>query len=130
MALLLFLFMVMAFAEILKNKWSRQRLDVIKLKQNMNSQCDTGKLTVHNRKYFSYGGLLHLFCIYYIDNGIFNFENRDQMVKSLDLTYYHFTKYGLEMHRRGSKVSKTPRYFGCNVVAADTREKNQALTIK
>ena len=44
------------------------------------------------------GTLFALFCVLYVDDGEFTFEDRDQLTRGLNLIYQHFTKFGLEMH--------------------------------
>ena len=52
--------------------------------------------------------LLTLFCVLYVDNGAFPFEERLQLKLGLSLIHNHFVKFGLEMHiGRGKKASKT-----------------------
>ena len=50
MAPVLFLFMVMAFAETLEKEWTKSGLSMITLQQRSHSQQDTGKLTGHKVK--------------------------------------------------------------------------------
>ena len=58
------------------------------------------------------GNLLTLFCVLYVDDGAFPFEDRLQLELVLSLIYNHFVKFGLEMHiGRGSKASKTECIF-------------------
>ena len=50
MAPVLFLFMVMAFAETLEKEWKRAGLNMITLQQRYHSPQDIGKLTGHKVK--------------------------------------------------------------------------------
>ena len=50
MAPLLFLFMVMAFAETLEKEWTKSGLSMITLQQRSHLPQDTGKLTGHKVK--------------------------------------------------------------------------------
>ena len=63
-------------------------------------------------KTFSQGNLLTLFCVLYVDDGAFPFENRLQLELGLSLIHNHFIKFGIEMHiGRGNKASKTECIF-------------------
>ena len=112
MAPVLFLFMVMAFAEILETEWIKADLKMINLRQHTHSPRDVCKLTGHKKKNFEQGTLLALFCVLYVDDGAFTFEDRDQLTRGLNLIYQHFTRFGLEMHiGKGKKSSKTECVF-------------------
>ena len=53
-----------------------------------------------------------LFCVLYVDDGAFPFENLLQLELGLSLIHNHFIKFGLEMHiGRGNKASKTECIF-------------------
>ena len=112
MAPVLFLFMVMDFSETLEKEWTKAGLSMIKLQQRSHSPQDTGKLIGHKVKTFSQGNLLTLFCVLYVDDGAFPFENRLQIELGLSLIHNHFIKFGIEMHiGRGKKASKTVCIF-------------------
>ena len=85
MAPILFLFMVVAFAKTLGIEWIKADLKMINLRQHMHSPCDVGKLTEHKKKRFEQGTLLALFCVLYVDDGAFTFEDRDQLKRGLNL---------------------------------------------
>jgi len=56
--------------------------------------------------------LLSLFCMLYVDDGVFTFSTREQLKIGSNLIYSQFQKFGLEMHiERGSKASKTECVF-------------------
>ena len=81
---------------------------MINLRQHPHSPRDVGKLTGHKNKRFEQGTLLDLFCVLYVDNGAFIFEDRDQLTRGINLIYQHFTRFGLKMHvGKGKKASKT-----------------------
>ena len=104
----LFLFMVMDFAETLEKEWVKAGLQMATFRQHTHSPCDVGRLTGHKKKTFKQGTLLGLFYVLYVDDGAFPFENCDQLTHGLSLIYSHFTNFGLEMHGgRGKKSSKT-----------------------
>ena len=112
MAPVLFLFMVMAFAETLETEWIKADLKMINLRQHTHSPLNVGKLTGKKKKNFEQGTLLALFCVLYVDDGAFTFEDRDQLTRGLNLIYQHFTRFELEMHiGKENKASKTECVF-------------------
>ena len=100
---------------------------MVTFRQHTHSPRDVGRLTVHKKNYFEQGNLLSLFCVLYVDDGAFLFENRDQLTRGLSLIYSHFTCFVLEMHAgRGEKASKTecvffppPVFFGRKCIMPD-----------
>ena len=85
---------------------------MINLRQHTHSPRDVGKLTGHKKKSFEQGTLLALFCVLYVDDGAFTFEERDQLTRGLNLIYQHFTIFFLEMHvGKGKKAPKTKCVF-------------------
>ena len=112
MAPVLFLFMVMEFAKTLEIEWIKADLKTINLRQHTHSPRGVGKLTRHKKYNFEQGTLLALFCVLYVDDSAFTFEDRDQITRGLNLIYQHFTMFGLEMHIvKGKKASKTECVF-------------------
>ena len=85
MAPVLYIFMVMAFAETLETEWIKADLKMINLRQHTHSPRDVGKLTGHKKNNLEQGKLLALFCVLYVDHGAFNFEERDQLTRGLNL---------------------------------------------
>ena len=85
---------------------------MINLRQHTHSPHDVGKLTGQKKKNFEQGTLLALFCVLYVDHGVFTFEDPDQLTRGLNLIYQHFTRFGLEMLiGKGKKASKTECVF-------------------
>ena len=79
---------------------------------NTHSPRDVGKLRGHKKKSFGQGTLLALFCVLYVDNGAFTFEDHNQLTQGLTLISHHFTRFGLEVHLgKGKKSSKTECIF-------------------
>ena len=104
----MFLFMVIAFAETLETEWIKAYLKMINLRQHTHSPRDVGKLTGYKENNFEQGTLLALFCVLYIDDGAITFEDREQLTRGLNLIYQHFTRFVLEMHiGKRKKASKT-----------------------
>ena len=52
MALVLFLFMVIAFTETLEKEWVTSGLQMVTFRQHTHSPRDVGRLTGHKKKYF------------------------------------------------------------------------------
>ena len=85
---------------------------MITLQQRSNFKQDIGKLIGHKVKTLSQGNLLTLFCVLYVDNGAFPFEDRLQLELGLSLIHNHFVKFDLDMYiGRGNKASKTECIF-------------------
>ena len=85
---------------------------MINLRQHTHSPRYFGKLTGHKKKNFEQGTLLALFCVLYVDDGTFTFEDHDQLTRGLNLIYQHFTRFGIKMHvGKGKKASKTECVF-------------------
>ena len=85
---------------------------MINLRQHTHSPCDVGKLTGHKKNNLEQGTLLDLFCVLYVNDGAFTFEDRDQLRRGPNLIYQHFAKFGLDMHiGKGKKASKTECVF-------------------
>ena len=63
MAPVLFLFMVMEFAESLEKEWDKAGSDMIELRQHTHSSRDCGQFANHKRNKLSEGNLLSLFCM-------------------------------------------------------------------
>ena len=112
MAPVLFLFMIMAFAETLAIEWKDMGLNMLLLRTRTNSPRDSGSLNCQLLKTFSEGVLLDLFNVLYVDYGAFTFEDRKQLTLGAQLIFDHFKIFGLEMHiERGGKLSKTECVF-------------------
>ena len=85
---------------------------MVNLRQHTHSPHDFGKLTGHKKESFEQGTLIALFCVLYVGNGAFTFEDRDQLIRGLTLIYHHFTRFSLKMHvGNGKKASKPECVF-------------------
>ena len=111
---------------------------MVNLRQQTHSPREVGKLTGHNKKSFEQGTMLSLFCVLYVDNGTFTFEDRDQPTRGLTLIYHHLTRFCLEMHvGQGKKASKTecvffppPGFFGRKFnLSAKNRRVNRRMLV-
>ena len=99
MDLVLFLFLMMAFAETLEVEWTALRLRKSQFVRKDNSPRSTGKLVRHRPGTFSSGILFDLFCMLYVDNGAFIFfESRTGIERWITLLSDHFARFGLQMH--------------------------------
>ena len=100
------------FPNTIETEWIKADLKMINLRQHTHSPCDVVKLTGHKKKNFEQGTLLALFCVMYVDDGAFTFEDQDQLTRGLNLIYQHFTRFGLEMHiGKVKRASKTECVF-------------------
>ena len=77
MAPVLFLFMVMTFAETLEKEWVKAGLQTATFRQHTHSPRDVGRLTGHKKNYFEQVNLLALFCVLYVDDEALHFEDRE-----------------------------------------------------
>ena len=112
MAPVLFLFLIMAFAETLEKEWKNNRLTKATFSRQSNSPPSTGHIFSHKPKSFNSRNIFELFCMLYVDDGAFVFEIRRDLEKGLLLIFTHFAKFGLKMHiGRGPKPSKTECVF-------------------
>ena len=85
---------------------------MIMLQQRSHSPQDIDNLTGHKVKTFSQGNLLTLFCVLYVENDAFPFEDRLQLELGLSLIQNHFVKFGCEMNiGLVNKASKTKCIF-------------------
>ena len=75
MAPVLFIFMVMAFSKTLETEWIKADLKMINLRQDTHSPRDVGKLTGHKKNKLEQGTLIALFCVLYVYDGVFTFED-------------------------------------------------------
>ena len=95
MAPVLFLFLMMAFAEPQEDEWMDLGLSKAQFARKDNSPRSTGKLVSHQPGTFSSGILFDLLCMLYVDDGTFVFESRTDIEKGITLLSYHFARFGL-----------------------------------
>ena len=98
MAPVLFLFLMMAFAETLEDEWTALGLSKAQFARMDNSPRSTGQLVSHRPGTFSSGILFELFCMIYVENGAIVFESRTDTEKWTTLLTDHFAWFGLEMN--------------------------------
>ena len=110
MAPVLFLFLVMAFAETLEKEWDKAKLTKPRFSRHDVSPHTSAQLTAHSLSKPNSPSItrFHLFCMLYVDDGAFTFVSRRELERGAKLIFQQFQKFGLEMHiGRGSKSSKT-----------------------
>ena len=71
MALVLFLFLIMALSETLEDKWTDLGLSKAQFSHKENSPRSTGQLLIHQIGTFLYGTLFDIFCMLYVYYGTF-----------------------------------------------------------
>ena len=76
MAPVLFLFIIMGFAETLEKEWIRNGLHMLQFRRHDNSSRSSGRNISHPRRIFSEGTFFEIFCMLYVDNGAFTFLSR------------------------------------------------------
>ena len=107
-----FLFIIMTFAEMLEISCKQFGHKMITFNTCTNSPRDRGSLTRQSPKTFYEENLLHIFKVFYVNNGAFPFEDRYQLKKGVQLIYDHFKLFGLDMNiGKGAKSSKTECVF-------------------
>ena len=98
MAPVLFLFMIMAFAETLSIEWKDMGINMIFLCTRTNSPRDSGSLNCQLLKTFSEGVLLDLLNVLYVDYGAFTFENRKQLMLGAQLIFVRYRFLARRLH--------------------------------
>ncbi len=114
MALVLFPFLIAAFAETLELKWKRAKIEVVTAMIAADDEIGKGQLCSNTPKMF-HSKILSAYEIFqciYVDDGAFPFDTRESLSRGMTLVYRNFTHFGLEMHigRNGGK-SKTECVF-------------------
>jgi hypothetical protein len=114
MAPVLFLFLMIEFAEPLKIVWREQEIPILSIMMASNDNLINGKIRSHtpamftSKKLTAYKILQSL----YVDDSVFLFGMREDLKKGMELVYYHFGSFGLEMHiGQGMSQSKTECVF-------------------
>jgi hypothetical protein len=102
MASVLFLFLMTAFAEILKIVWREQEISILSIMTASKDNLINGKICSHTPAMSTLKTLTAykiLQCLY-IDVGAFPFGTREDLKKGMELVHHHFGRFGLEMHIR------------------------------
>ena len=72
----IFLFLMMAFAEVIEKECDKNGIEKIEFKRYTNSPHSAGRVMIHPAKNFSQGTLFDILCILYVDDGAFTFSSR------------------------------------------------------
>ena len=75
----LFLFLMMDFAETVEAEWDKHNIQKIEFKRHSNSPQSAGRITSHPAKNFSQGTLIDIFCMLYVDDGVLTFISRQEI---------------------------------------------------
>ena len=124
MAPVLFVFVMMAFAESLEKHWDSdweiETLEYWHLPLNHTKQGRIlGTRTANTGKPFS------LFYLLYMDDGAFLFKNKQHLAKGADLIYRQFLHFKLKMHiGQDGKKSKTEAMYVPRSLQEDQRLPN------
>jgi hypothetical protein len=100
MAPVLFLFLMTAFAETLEIVWQEQVIPILRVMTTSNDNIIKGIICSHTPTMFTSKTLTAyeiLQCLY-VDDGAFSFGSREDLKRGMELIFYHFGKFGLEMH--------------------------------
>ena len=74
--LVLFLFLVVTFAETLEEKWTKEDPHMFTMYRLSNSPRDFGQIISYSSKILTKVLIYEIFCIIYVDYGAFTFEYR------------------------------------------------------
>ena len=69
----LFLFLMMAFAETIETEWDRHGIQKLEYHIHDILPHSAGRLTSHPAETFSKGTLFDIFCTHYVNDGVFAF---------------------------------------------------------
>jgi hypothetical protein len=114
MAPVLFLFLMIAFAKTLKIVWREKEISILSVMTASDDNLINGKNCNHTPAMFTSKTLTAyeiLQCLY-VNDGAFPFGTRDDLMKGMELIYYHVSRFGMEMHiGQGTSQSKTECVF-------------------
>ena len=65
--------LMMDFAETLEDKWNTLGLRKSQFECRYNSPISTGQIVIHQTGNFTAGTLFNIFCVLYVDDGVFVF---------------------------------------------------------
>ena len=102
MAPVLFLFLMSDFAESLDAIWEENGLEKDELKQPSKEDFENGKGIIKSHKPSQYKSsklktTKVIQCIY-VDDGVFLFKTRQQLITGMKLVQQHMDRFGLEIH--------------------------------
>ena len=76
MSPVIFLFIIMGFAETLEGEWTKNGLTPLQFRRHDNYPISNESIISHKRRTFSEGTLFDMFCMLYVENGAFAFPSR------------------------------------------------------
>ena len=104
----LFLFIIISFAETLEEEWIKNDLHQLQFRKHDNSPLSKGRISNHPKKSFSEGSLFELLCMLYVDDGTFAFKSRQKNEIGSTIIQLQFRRFRLKMHvGSNTKASKT-----------------------
>jgi hypothetical protein len=114
MALVLFRFLMTAFAETLKIVWKQQGTPILNVMTTADDKLSKGRICSNTPAMFvskSLDAYEILQCLY-VDNIGIPFGTLKDLQQGMELVFHHFSQFGLEMHIcQGKTVSKTKCVF-------------------
>ena len=120
MAPVLFLFLMSAFAESLDAIWEENGLEKVELKRPSKEDFENGKGIIKSHKPSQYKSsklkTTKVIQCLYVDDGVFLFKTRQQLIAGMKLVHQHMARFGLEIHigrevNGKTKPSKTECVF-------------------
>ena len=120
MAPVLFLFLMSDFSESLDALWEDNGLEKVKLKRPSEDDFEIGKGIIKSHKPNQYKSAriktTEVVQCLYVNDGVFLFKTRQQLITGMTLVQQHMSRFGLEMHtgktvRGETKPSKTECVF-------------------
>ncbi len=105
----LFLFLMMAFAETLKIVWRQQEIPILSVMTTSKNNLIDGKICSHTLAMFTLKKLAayEILQSLYVDDGAFPFGTRRDLKNRMELIYHHFDRLGLE-HPKVNAFSSLP----------------------
>ena len=114
MAPVLFLFLMTAFAKTLEIVWREQAIPILRVMTTSDYNMIKCKICSHTPAMFTSKTLTAyeiLQCLH-VDDIAFPFGSREDLEHGMELIFYHFGRFGLEMHiGQGASPSKTKCVF-------------------
>jgi hypothetical protein len=114
MAPVLFLFLMMAFAETLEIVWKQQGIPVLNVMTTADDKLSEGRICSHTPAMFLSKSLdaYEILQCRYVDNIGIPFGTQKDLQQGMELMFHHFAQFGLEMHiSQGNTASKTKCIF-------------------
>jgi exonuclease III len=109
MAPVLFLFLMQALSETLEREWKENNIAIPEFKHFPKS----GKGRLLGQDWRAKGMTFQMYYLLYVDDGAFNFENKEDMIKASKLIRDTMKRFGLIMHigENGGKSKTEAMYY-------------------